>query len=157
MNKIKIFLSGKIQILVLALVLINSVILVYILFIKPANAPAPRPGKFIIENLELDKDQISKFELMKREHREQMNKLDDQYKNLLTEYLNGLKSPQIDSSKNKQLEDTMAAIQIEKAKITFSHFVQVKSICREDQQKKLNQIVPELINVMAPVNKGKRP
>ena len=107
--------------------------------------------------MELDKDQISKFELMKREHREQMNKLDDQYKNLLTEYLNGLKSPQIDSSKNKQLEDTMAAIQIEKAKITFSHFVQVKSICREDQQKKLNQIVPELINVMAPVNKGKRP
>jgi hypothetical protein len=63
----------------------------------------------------------------------------------------------VDSVKNKTLEEKMAAIQIEKARITFSHFAKVKSICREDQQKKLNNIVPKLINVMAPANKGKRP
>jgi lysyl-tRNA synthetase class I len=86
-----------------------------------------------------------------------MNKLDEEYKVLLTEYLNGLKDKDIDTLRNKTLEEKMAAIQIEKARITFSHFANVKSICREDQQKKLIQIVPELINVMAPSNKGKRP
>ncbi|MFY8020835.1 MAG: Spy/CpxP family protein refolding chaperone [Bacteroidia bacterium] len=157
MSNLKDFFSGKIQWLVLSLVLINSAILVYMLLIKPNHSPQAKPGKLIIESLELDQEQVSQFDLMKKEHRMQMNQLDDQYKLLLTEYLSGLKNPQIDSVKNKELEEKMAAIQIQKAQITFSHFVQVKSICREDQQKKLNQIVPDLINVMAPVNKVKRP
>jgi len=157
MNNLKNFLSGKIQIFVVFLVLINTIILAYIFILKPNPNAKPKPGKFIIESLELDETQISSFEQMKRDHRSQMNKLDEEYKNLLTQYLNGLKEKQVDSVINKTLEEKMAAIQIEKARITFSHFANVKSICREDQQKKLNNIVPELINVMAPANKGKRP
>ncbi len=157
MNRIKNFFTNRIQVLVLILVLINTIVLIYIFIIKQGPNQAPRPGKFIIESLELDETQISSFEKMKRDHRSQMNKLDEEYKDLLTQYLNGLKEKQVDSVKNKTLEEKMAAIQIEKARITFSHFANVKSICREDQQKKLNNIVPELINVMAPANKGKRP
>jgi Spy/CpxP family protein refolding chaperone len=157
MNRIKNFFTNRIQVLVLILVLINTIVLIYIFVIKQGPNQAPRPGKFIIESLELDENQISSFEKMKRDHRSQMNKLDEEYKDLLTQYLNGLKEKQLDSVKNKTLEEKMAAIQIEKARITFSHFAKVKSICREDQQKKLIQIVPELINVMAPSNKGKRP
>lgn len=157
MNRIKNFFTNRIQVLVLILVLINTIVLIYIFIIKQGPNQAPRPGKFIIESLELDETQISSFEQMKRDHRSQMNKLDEEYKDLLTQYLNGLKEKQVDSVKNKTLEEKMAAIQIEKARITFSHFANVKSICREDQQKKLNNIVPELINVMAPANKGKRP
>jgi Spy/CpxP family protein refolding chaperone len=157
MNRIKNFFTNRIQVLVLILVLINTIVLIYIFVIKQGPNQAPRPGKFIIESLELDENQISSFEKMKRDHRSQMNKLDEEYKDLLTQYLNGLKEKQVDSVKNKTLEEKMAAIQIEKARITFSHFAKVKSICREDQKKKLNNIVPELINVMAPANKGKRP
>jgi Spy/CpxP family protein refolding chaperone len=157
MNRIKNFFTNRIQVLVLILVLINTIVLIYIFVIKQGPNQAPRPGKFIIESLELDENQISSFEKMKRDHRSQMNKLDEEYKDLLTQYLNGLKEKQLDSVKNKTLEEKMAAIQIEKARITFSHFAKVKSICREDQKKKLNNIVPELINVMAPANKGKRP
>jgi Spy/CpxP family protein refolding chaperone len=157
MNRIKNFFTNRIQVLVLILVLINTIVLIYIFVIKQGPNQAPRLGKFIIESLELDENQISSFEKMKRDHRSQMNKLDEEYKDLLTQYLNGLKEKQVDSVKNKTLEEKMAAIQIEKARITFSHFAKVKSICREDQQKKLNNIVPELINVMAPANKGKRP
>ncbi|MFY8109234.1 MAG: Spy/CpxP family protein refolding chaperone [Bacteroidia bacterium] len=157
MNKFQNFFSNKIQVVVLILVLINTIVLTTIFVLKPGPNDRAKPGKFIIESLELNDEQISSFEQMKRDHRAQMNKLDEEYKEILTQYLNGLKEKQVDSLKNKALEEKMASIQIEKARITFSHFAQVKSICREDQQKKLNQIVPELINVMAPVNKGKRP
>jgi Spy/CpxP family protein refolding chaperone len=157
MNKFQNFFSSKIQVVVLILVLINAIVLTTIFVLKPGPNDRPKPGKFIIESLDLDDEQISSFEQMKRDHRTQMNKLDEEYKVLLTQYLNGLKDKQIDSVKNNSLEEKMAAIQIEKARMTFSHFANVKSICREDQQKKLNQIVPELINVMAIANKGKRP
>ncbi len=77
-----------------------------------------RPDMLIIDKLKLSDDQIKQFEDLKREHRRQIDLLQDSSRRYHDEYFGLLKYPQSDSVKANSFLDKIARNQIEIDKIT---------------------------------------
>ncbi len=142
---------------VVTLLLLNLGTLGYLLLHQgptpgPGHFPPPPgggPARLIIETLQLSEAQQKSFDTLKHNHRATMNTLDEKYNRLLVDYLSLLKQPAIDTTAKHSIEKQMADIQVEKADVTIRHFEQVKQLCNEEQKRRFDDLIPELIQVIA--------
>jgi len=139
--------------LVIVLVLLNAVLIIFVLTDRQSKPPRrPQVFEVITERLNLDRDQQTKFNKLRHDHRRKMDSLDNSFEQAMLNYFDLLR----DSSVNKQAQDSietiMGNIEKQKAKTTLLHFFQVKSILRQDQKSKFDDLTPELIKVMGSRN-----
>ncbi|MFN8298170.1 MAG: periplasmic heavy metal sensor [Chitinophagales bacterium] len=140
---------------VVSLLLLNIGTLGYLVVnqnIRHPHFPPPGgggPARLLVETLQLNEQQQKAFDDLKFSHRSSINKLDEQYNQLLVSYLTLLKQPAIDTVAKHALEEQMAAIQVQKADITIKHFEAVKQLCNEEQKRRFDEMIPELIQVLA--------
>lgn len=155
LNFIKMKRETFLTLVIVALLLLNFGTLGYLFLGKqhgPGKFPPPggRVGNLLMEQLQFTGEQKKSFEQLRYDHRTAMNKLDEQNKDLLVAYLELLKDESVNAATKDSLEKQMAAIQTQKADITLNHFKQVKQLLTPEQQKRFNDLIPDLIEVVAP-------
>ena len=143
MNKYQILLFS-----VIALAVLNVACLAFILLGRP-KPPQERFDREIIRSLNLNGQQVNKFNELKDQHHSEMIALDEQMKQPFTEYFSLLNTDGTPSKKDS-LENALADLYKHKLRATFEHFEQVKGLCSPDQQKGFKKIVPSLMQVISP-------
>lgn len=132
---------------IIGLFLLNLLTIGY-LVLKPGH-PDGQPGAegpvaVIIERLHFDTDQQTAYQTLVREHRSQVRALRDQSAQLFRDYYGLLESVQPDSLKASALSEQIAINQRELAQLNFTHFSQIKSLCRPNQLADFNRLVGDL-------------
>ena len=145
---------------VIALLLLNFGTLGFLFFRRPPHPPGTGPRQLdrqIVETLALDAGQKGKFEQLKLAHHEQMRNSDRDYRQALENYFSLLKSETILSAQQDSLQAILSQIQQERAKVTFQHFKDLKTLCTPEQQKNFVALLPDLMQVILPLRPNAPP
>jgi hypothetical protein len=152
------FLWGAIVILFL----LNAATLFFVVFNRQAGHHPLRPpegdrrfDEQVIRTLQLSPEQMDRFEVLKREHHRQMLALDEATAGPFGAYFSMLLSGNADSLQKDSLEQDIAGIYLEKVSLTYAHFEQLKAICTPEQQRRFEQLIPSLMQVITPDKKNR--
>ena len=140
---------------VIVLLALNSAVVGYLFIGQRPGPPRPELFDLLVRELEMTSEQQHKYFILRDQHRNQMEKLNQQFSQLLEKYLS-----LISDSSNEvrtQLEEEMAVLEKQKASITFNHFNAVKELCTPRQQEKFNQLIPEIARMMSRPRQGRPP
>jgi hypothetical protein len=150
------------KILVLVLLFVNIGTLGFLVWDRPKEARPPgKPDYLIIEGLHLDKDQIVRFEILKKQHRQSMDSLEEIEKgirkNIFSEIQKGDGNDSVQQENLKQI----SAIRSSRDLITVAHFKDLYLLCTPEQQEYYHQTIEEfakrLMNNHRPRPNGPRP
>ena len=151
--------SKLLSIAVIGLLLINLGTLAFLFLNKPPHPPGMGPGRggegpkrIIIERLGFDKEQIAQYEKLIDGHRRTIRELDEQIKETKNDLYSTLSSG---SQLNKDsLQIRLGEIQKQIESTHYSHFADIKKLCRPEQLKYFDDLTKELARFFAP---GKHP
>lgn len=116
---------------------------------RDKNRPE-RPDKLIIDKLKLNETQVKQFEELKKEHRKQIDMLQDSSRRYHDEYFGLLKNAVTDSTKANALLNRIAQNQVEIDKVTYTHFEKIKAICDPSQKEFFNGFIDEIARSFKP-------
>lgn len=117
--------------------------------LPPVNGPGP--GKVIVERLKLDKSQRNEFLKLKQQHQEKVHVIQEKSRSLHDELFDLLKEPQIDTSKEQAIIDSLGINRKALEQAIFDHFTAIKTLCKTEEQKKLfNGFIGELGETIGP-------
>lgn len=139
-----------IQVVIIGLLLINGATLAFLWLKHTPHPPHPHhgPGSMIIKELELDEQQQEKFEALRDEHRNGMDVYHDSIYNYKKELFKLVETGNV--AKAEIYARRIAGIQTKIEMHTFHHFMKVKQICNEKQQKKFNRVMQQALEMMGP-------
>ena len=151
------------SIAVIGLLLLNFGTLGFVLLRKPPHGPEGRPEaerggpkNIIIERLHFDKEQVSQYETLIKEHQQTISALRDSIsmvKHTLYQTLNNEQANDKDSLVNR-----LSSLQKEIELTHYKHFTVIKKICKPEQFKLFSNLTNELADFFAPEkNKPMRP
>jgi protein CpxP len=147
--------KNKLLIFLIAGLLISNILLV-IFMIKGRgtghHGPPPRhggPRDLIIERLHFDEAQVQQFEKLIQEHQKNLRTEDEALMTIKnTLYIN------LKSEENKTVTDSlinsMVTIQNKIEHVHYSHFQDIKKICKPEQLEDFNELASELSRLFGP-------
>lgn len=141
MNKSKFFI-----LIITGLVLING-ILSFILFQDHRRKEGPK--NIVIEKLHFDKEQIKNYEVYIQQHRHDINENETTMNTLRSSLYEELKhaanGPKVDS-----LIAKIGSQQILAEHINYNHFLEIKKICKQHQEKDFEELTKEISHLFSP-------
>jgi len=145
MNKAK-FLS-----IIVILLLVSNGVLLYFLMDKPSRPEGPKA--IIIEQLHFDTKQIKTYELLIQKHRSQINREEQQIRQLKQDLYQEL-------NKAVSQKDSIIAELVFHQKrvedIHYEHFEDIKAICKPKQLMYFSQLTKELAKLFSHKGPPKR-
>lgn len=141
----------SLYILVGVLLLINIATLGFIWY-TTVNVKAelerhpPRPdnnNSFLADELGLTGEQLNKFDTLKSEHHQGVQKIMGQTKELKDQLFECIKTG--DDAKAKELAGKLSENNKAMELLTYEHFKEVRNICNENQKIKFDRILVELV------------
>lgn len=149
MNKIKLL-----TILCIGLFITNLMLLWFLLSNKPGNHPGGEgPKKVIIEKLGFDKAQVAEYEKQIQWHRSEIDRSQEKLMKLKNELYASLTS---NEDKKDSLIMEICAVQEQIENIHYKHFLDIKSLCKPEQQKAFEELTKEIARLFAPQHPPKR-
>lgn len=123
MDKLKFY-----QIIALGMLLLNLVLLGFIVL-----APHPQQGRqgHALEVFKLDDGQHDRFMELAEAHQKQMRQTNEEQRQLLNTYFDGLINP--DAVQEVKLPEAVTMLEQEKITSTYRHLQEVKEILRPEQ------------------------
>ncbi len=149
------------KILAIFMLLLNTLLLLMIL-LKPTeveNKFGPKdggPGKFIIDKLQFNENQIQLFEELKSAHHEEMIRLRKEGRRMREDFYKSLSDHTVlafDNNLANKIAENQKQIDI----VTYNHFEDVKKICDPKQVIIFNEIIVEITQQMMNPRKGPPP
>jgi Spy/CpxP family protein refolding chaperone len=124
------------------------------IWLKPTQQSShPRgetPRDFVIRSLKFNNDQITKYDVVIKQHQQAMRQLRHEameYRQLLFSNLANEKHQVINAdSLARLIANNQQQIEI----VTYRHFAQVKALCTEQQTQEFDEIIGEVIKRMNP-------
>jgi len=150
MNKIK-FLMG----VVVGLCIVNIGLMGFILFrsqphpLPPGMPPEDRPRHLIIQKLSLDKEQVAKYDELIAAHRDAVHKLEMQ----IMDSKNKLYSTLVSGAEKDSLVSRLGNLPQQMETVHYNHFLDIKKLCRPDQQQKFHELTTDLAEYFRPPHK----
>ena len=150
-------------VIIIVLLLLNSATLAFMWLHRPGPPPhmefqhdpnmtqgrnEPRPGEFLIHELNLNDSQLTDFIKLRDEHQSATIKIEQDIKNNKDEMFKMLGSAQTDSSKLNQITDNLAKDQKQIEMALYNHFSKVRSLCDDSQKKKFDNIIGDVMKMM---------
>jgi protein CpxP len=145
----------------IGLLLINLCMVLFLFFGKPPHAQEGRrpfeqgPKNKIIGMLHFDKEQVEKYEELIKQHRTSVRLLEEgitEAKSNLYLTLNEKGSGAKDSLVN-QLGDLQKQIE----NVHYNHFLEIKRLCKPDQQAYFTELTGNLVDFFHPEKQGHSP
>ena len=108
------------------------------------------PADYLVKELSLNDEQKNKLHELAAEHHQQAQKISQQIKNARDSFFSLMKQPNISDSIKKAASGKIANYLEQLELLTFDHFQQVRAICTPEQQKKFDDILQEVLRMVAP-------
>ncbi|WP_316768444.1 Spy/CpxP family protein refolding chaperone [Pedobacter frigiditerrae] len=153
--------NKKILTALVVLLLIANVATIGLFWFKKDNKPQQLkggPAKFIIKELSLDKSQQEQYLVLVEEHQQGVRPLRDEIKDAKDDFFSLLNQPNV-TEVEKLTAAKMVSASTEKLDLlTFNHFAKVRAICNPTQQKKFDDIIKQVMQMMGEQHpKGRGP
>lgn len=150
MNKITLL-----TVAVVGLLLLNAGLLVFMFTKRPPMGPPRGEGKgsaagVIIEKLKLDAQQQLQFAALRKQHRDQMEKIQEEDRESHRNYFELLKQDNPDHQKADSLATLISEHNKQIQQVTFNHFEQLRKICTAEQKQLFDSSIDEIIRMMMP-------
>jgi hypothetical protein len=114
--------------------------------IKSEKASVLYSGRYFRDELNLSNEQMDKFSQFNPEFRQEVRtinlKLADKRNDMLVE----MAKKNSDKNKLNLLSDSIGFLHANLKKVTYMYYLNFKSICNQEQQKKLEQLFSEMFN-----------
>ena len=138
----------------LIVMIIINVVLLYLIIDKKMSKGPSKGRTFLTEQLNFSEEQKDQFFKLDEEHRRKMMAFDEE--------LNELRELLFRSFDNKNISiDTltmkMGDLETEKQSELFTFFGKVRKLCDEDQTKKFDKIIQEVLHKRGPKGPGGKP
>jgi hypothetical protein len=153
MSKTKIFKLG------LIVLLVGNIILLSFLFIgknKMRNRMPEQPKKVVIKRLGFDAKQIAQYEELISEHQLKIKGNAQRIRQLKKDLYATLGETQNDNKVSDSLLNEITTAKSAIEKIHYAHFLDIKSICNEDQLAAFAELSQEMANLFAPRGRERR-
>ena len=141
---------------VIVLAILNIALMVN-MWLKPGRHVPQQmgggPKEMIIKELEFSDAQIVKYNEMVNSHRKGMRELEESGKKIRQNYFKLMTSDTLDRKAKEEFELAIAENQKGIETITFDHFRLVRVLCSDDQKKKFDRIIGDVLKNM----RGPRP
>lgn len=145
MDRIKLLTIAVIVLLILNLGIVSF------LFLSgppgPMGPPPPEPKSIIIHQLHLDAAQQKAYEQLIVKHRGTIDSLDKHIRATKQQLYAQLLSPQVNQSKKDSLIAILAHDQQQIEERHFSHFQEIRKLCKPEQMEDFNQLTQELSRI----------
>lgn len=105
------------------------------------------PSTLIIRRLHFNEQQQRQYRELVAEHQDRTQQLNNQAAQLYRTYYGLLASPSVDTVRANSINQEIAHNQQVTAQLNFSHFQQIKALCRPDQQGYFTNLVDELAHL----------
>jgi len=109
----------------------------------------PQLFEYISRELKFDQKQKDAYALLRDEHHNGAEKLQDSIKAAKDELFTMLQRPNTTEDAVAAQSNKAAALTSELDVFTFHHFQKVRALCNADQQKRFDEIIQEAIHSMA--------
>ncbi|MBB6004001.1 Spy/CpxP family protein refolding chaperone [Arcicella rosea] len=132
------------------LVLLNVFLLGTIWFThdKPPHPDRQEVRKFVERELQFTEEQISQYDVLIKEHQQEMRSIHQQIQPLKNELFQLIAFPE-DSLKTKIISEQIAKLVIQQDLATLKHFRKVRdSICTDKQKPLLDNLLSEILAKM---------
>jgi len=138
MNKVK-FLS----IIAIGLLISNLVLVGFMLFKKPKHPMGEGPKKIVIEKLHFDDKQVGQYEAIIKEHQKKIRTSDEKILSIKNALYTTL-TKENSATERDSLINQIASVQAEIENIHYNHFVEMKALCKPEQQKYFEALTQEI-------------
>ena len=139
------------------LVLLNLGTLGFLFSKRYIGGRGPRkPDKLIIEGLKLNDAQKSQFEVLKKEHRSQINEIEKGEKVYHKAYFDLLKAASKDSLTIDSVIKSLSNAKYQKDLATYKHFQKLRLMCEPQQQILFDSLVDEMGKILMPIPANKK-
>jgi periplasmic protein CpxP/Spy len=146
-----------VSIAVVILLILNGA-LVALIFFKKTDVPRHvRADEIIISRLELNGDQIERFEELKRAHRKKVMECHDSISVLKRALIGGLKTALPDTHHTYALANSIGQQQKEVELATFSHFAALRELCDDRQKQLFDEFIQEIAQALDRPHPEKKP
>jgi hypothetical protein len=137
----------------LIVMLIINIVLLYLIIDKRMRKGPSKGQTFLTEQLDFSETQKEEFLKLDEIHREKMMRLDDELKSVREVLFQSFDKK---ADFTDMFIERMGEIEVEKLNELFSFFKEVRTLCNEDQVKKFDQIIQEVLHRRGPKGpKGK--
>ena len=102
-------------------------------------------GRSFIENMGLDDEQLHFFQEAKQKHIEEKRHISDEIIKNRLELIEEMSGDNPDLKKLDSLADVIGTLQSDIKKLSYRHFMELKSKCKPEQRDKLNDILDRMI------------
>lgn len=147
--------KNKLLIFLIAGLLISNILLV-VFMLKgrgPGHGPPPfhrgGPRDLIIERLHFDEAQVQQFEKLIQEHQKNLRTEDEALMTIKNTLYSNLKSEE-NKTVTDSLINSMVAIQNKIEHVHYSHFQDIKKLCKPEQLEDFNELASELSRLFGP-------
>jgi hypothetical protein len=109
----------------------------------PERRP-PQEASILRDELGFDDAQIERYRILTRQHRDEVKRLNDDIRRIKKQMFDGVlqDSPQPELSEALLAQAQQKQAEIEK--LTFQYFLDLRALCRPDQQRKLRVLIDEI-------------
>lgn len=116
----------------------------------------PRSGvlDFLVKELQFDSVQKQKLIQLREKHQQQMMHIRKENRELKDAFFNLLQQPDIADSAVENAAKASLVYDVQAEIFTFQHFQQIRSICSDEQKKKFDAIIKQVLRMMAPLQRG---
>lgn len=140
---------------VVGLLLLNAGLLVFMFTKRPPMGPPRGEGRgsaaeVIIEKLKLDDKQQLQFAELRKQHRDQMEKIQGEDRELHRTYFDLLKQDNPNHTQADSLATLIGEHNKQIQQVTFNHFEQLRKICNAEQKQLFDATIDEIIRMMMP-------
>ena len=135
--------------IIIVLLLMNAGTIAFMFLHHPPNSQQ-EVSRWLTEQLKLSETQRQQYQALREEHKQNMEAIHKQDRNLHDRYFDLLHGENIDSILVNQLADSIAINRKQTELTTFYDFKKIRSICNAEQQKKFDEIIGEALRMMGP-------
>lgn len=145
--------------LVALLLLANAATIAFFWLGRSKRPPSPQGSArdYLVKELSLDTKQQAQFDELVKEHRTAADKVRPEIRKAKEAFFELLKQPGITDSA-RQAAARMVSVQTEALDLlTFAHFQKLRALCNNEQQKKFDAIVHDVVRMIGQPRPPMRP
>jgi protein CpxP len=135
---------------VVLLIIVNVAVLTTIWLLHNKQRPGRgTPADYLVKELSLNNDQQNKLHELAKEHHSQSQEIRGRIKDARHQLFKLLQQPDVTDSIKKAAAGNVAKNLEELDLLTFNHFQKVRIICTPAQQKKFDEIIEDVLEMIA--------
>ena len=141
--------------LALVLCLINVLLVGFIIFVKAPHPDGEGPRKVIVEKLHFDATQTEQYDALIATHRKEIREANTKIMLLKNQLYSNLINQDRQANKDSLITE-INKVQQQIEQIHYAHFVDIKKLCKLEQQVYFQALTKELAALFAPPRPGKK-